>query len=259
MQKRCLLIFIFPFLTTAVWSVDSPHERTTQLEHFIISHHGAFTPQDLLEVRRYLQNVRREVGRDFAGYFPRNKITVILTDPSLFHSELTMPESVSGLYDGKIHLPIPWQEKRKAKVEGVLWHEYTHALISDLAGNQAPRWFNEGMAVYQETKQGNSFQQRDQTVAQSEFLLFDIELIETALESGLYDEKMLGAYQSAYIYCRYLFDRFSKKKHQDFLKEIASTGDWKSALKSVYALNVHQLNRYAEEKFADQIANRKSE
>ncbi|MCA9395815.1 MAG: collagenase, partial [Candidatus Omnitrophica bacterium] len=230
-HPRLFIILIYTFfISAAVTGAETPGDKVTRLEHFELEHHGSFSASDLLNIRRDLMNVRREVGRDFAGYFPKKTIPVVLTDPDLFQSELTMPENVSGLFNGKIHIPIPDDKSKKSKMQGVLWHEYTHALIYELAGNKAPRWYNEGMAVYQESKKRNSLKQRDESVSLIGPQVFNLEALEDRLSSDRYDRDMLNAYNAAYAYCRYLFERFAKTKQLEFLRDLKKSSGWKESL-----------------------------
>lgn len=244
-----ILTYTFLTLTAAVSHADTSGNKITRLEYFELEHHGTFSASDLLNIRRDLINVRREVGRDFAGYFPERIITVVLTDPDLFQSELTMPENVSGLFNGKIHIPIPGDISKKSKMQGVLWHEYTHALIHEIAGNRAPRWYNEGMAVYQESKKRNSLKQRDVSVSLIGAQIFDLESIEHRLASDKYDQDMLNAYNAAYAYCRFLFERFAKTKQLEFLRDLKRSSGWNESLQNIYHFEVDDLDRIVAERY----------
>ncbi len=42
--------------------------------------------------------------------------------------------------------------ERPANWEATLWHEFTHVVTLNLTGNKMPRWFSEGVSVYEESQ-----------------------------------------------------------------------------------------------------------
>jgi tetratricopeptide (TPR) repeat protein len=101
---------------------------------------------ELYDVRKFLIEAYEKVGQDF-DLFPSYPIVVILYKESDFRMVSNMPGYVAGLYDGKIRVPINFTRYPLATLKGVLFHEYTHAVIWDIAGPSCPIWLNEGMAM----------------------------------------------------------------------------------------------------------------
>ena len=106
---------------------------------------------DVGDLRQVLRDTYREVGQQFQ-YFPDHPITVILYPPSSFEQVKGLSHQVAGLYDGKIRLPIGAHSQSQENLKRILWHEYTHSLVHDLAKGRCPIWLNEGIAVLQETR-----------------------------------------------------------------------------------------------------------
>ena len=57
---------------------------------------------------------------------------------------------VLGLYDGKIRVPLGDAPKFVPFIVSLLTHELAHALITEKTADQAPRWFQEGLAQHLE-------------------------------------------------------------------------------------------------------------
>jgi hypothetical protein len=50
------------------------------------------------------------------------------------------------MFDGRIKIPTVGALQNPADLKSTLAHEFTHAVVTQLAGNAAPNWLNEGLA-----------------------------------------------------------------------------------------------------------------
>ncbi|MBI1953008.1 MAG: hypothetical protein HYS41_02670 [Candidatus Omnitrophica bacterium] len=118
---------------------------------FVVRFAEGQTPVDLGELKQLLRDTHRLVGQSFQ-YFPAYAITVILYPEEDFEKVKGVGHQVAGLYDGKIRLPLTRNLQATGVLKAVLWHEYTHVLVHDLAKGKCPTWLNEGIATYQEAR-----------------------------------------------------------------------------------------------------------
>jgi hypothetical protein len=88
------------------------------------------------------------VGQDF-NRFPQYPIVVILSSEKDFRMVNNVPDFVAGLYDGEIRVPVNFAKVPLSTFKAIIFHEYTHALIYDIAGQACPIWLNEGIAMRQ--------------------------------------------------------------------------------------------------------------
>jgi hypothetical protein len=58
--------------------------------------------------------------------------------------------SIIGLYDGVVRVPFADVHSLAPELVAVFSHELTHAMIADATGDQAPHWFQEGLAQHLE-------------------------------------------------------------------------------------------------------------
>jgi tetratricopeptide (TPR) repeat protein len=87
------------------------------------------------------------IGRAI-GAFPSNSITVTLYTEQQFRDLTRAPEWSSGLYDGRIRVPVKGARQNLRQFDRVLAHELTHAMVTSLASRGVPAWLHEGLASY---------------------------------------------------------------------------------------------------------------
>lgn len=84
---------------------------------------------------------------------PLGYIEAVLYPIKSFKKLSHAPIWVSGLFDGRIRIPVPIKQRDVdyQKVRRILRHELTHALLTEAAaGGVLPTWFHEGLASFLE-------------------------------------------------------------------------------------------------------------
>jgi hypothetical protein len=96
-----------------------------------------------------LKEAYAEIGKEL-DHFPAQPISVILYTAKDFSDITNAPVWAGGLFgqhDGKIRIPVQGAAGHEQLLRRVLYHEYTHALLYDLAPS-CPLWLQEGLAQY---------------------------------------------------------------------------------------------------------------
>jgi tetratricopeptide (TPR) repeat protein len=195
---------------------------------------------EIFEIKQHLMECYRESGQEF-GYYPTHPVIVILYNESEFRSTLNVRSQVAGLYDGKIRLPLNFKKYSLSELKKTIRHEYTHAIVQDLAGSNCPVWLHEGLAVYAEK---GSFDN-------------DISLIKAALQNNLaYTFDMLSnsqvwnrsdlaplAYSQSYGIVRYMVVRWNMHVVCEFLKKIKAGESFENVLSEITNTNMQELDR----------------
>jgi tetratricopeptide (TPR) repeat protein len=108
-----------------------------------------------------------------------------------FRSTYTGSDFILGFYEGKITVPLAGAPAWVPPIVAILTHEMTHAMIAQATNDQAPHWFQEGLAQRMEMRQfhANAFNMYEDDK------LLSIALLDAVLQ-GSPDPGMI---QEAYI------------------------------------------------------------
>jgi tetratricopeptide (TPR) repeat protein len=181
------------------------------------------------DVRQHLLDARRLVGSDFR-YWPKHQIIVLLYDHETYRKSRTdTPEWSGGAYDGKIRIPVPDKQYMEAWAKQVIYHEYTHALVHDLAGNNCPQWFNEGLAEYQGHRDREARIQQ-LAAAHAKGTVPTWEELNTYFSASSSAEHAALGYQTAHSIVAYLAERYGFWRLRQVLADLGSGINFQEAL-----------------------------
>ncbi len=227
-------------LLTKQSSTESKLSSMQSGEIFDIHYDRGAIGNEIFEIKQYLMECYRELGQEF-GYYPPHPVIVILYHESEFRSTLNARSQIAGLYDGKIRLPLNFKKYSLTDLLKTIRHEYTHAIIHDLAGNNCPIWLHEGLAVYSEKGSHND----------------NIQLVRSALKSNsVFSFQMLShsqvwksnnhaplAYSQSYGVVSYMIQRWGMHMVRDFLQKIESGQSFESVLSAITNSTITELER----------------
>lgn len=131
------------------WSAEAKSESRfaeTRGVHFRLLFDG---PVDQAIARRAVEMLEAAYLRigDALGFYPTQSVEVVLYTSQQFRDITRGPAWASGVYDGRIRVPVKGALEQVGDLERVLAHEYVHAVVASLAGRGVPAWVNEGLAV----------------------------------------------------------------------------------------------------------------
>ncbi len=219
--------------------VESKFERLSQA-YFDLRYEEQLERPAGFDVRDALLQARSEVGSDFA-YWPKYKIVVLIYSAQSFRAlRAETPDWVAGQFDGKIRVPLPNGQMDVDTVKQILFHEYTHAVVHDLALNKCPIWFNEGLAEYEGTKRGPRRLDQLAAAAKKGQLLAWSQLEEQFSTTLPADSVALG-YQESRSVVQYLVDRYGFWRIRRVLKALADGATLEDALSREFHLKPDRL------------------
>ena len=105
--------------------------------------------EDVESTLRFLDERRSELSGFFETPLAASPV-VILYQGRRYFTWMDTPDWVGGVYDGRIHVPLPPDGAEAESYRGLLSHELAHAFITEISRGLAPGWLQEGIAQYVE-------------------------------------------------------------------------------------------------------------
>lgn len=123
------------------------HFWTTESGHFRIKYDAERYHDVAVRILGILEAAHRYVG-DHLGYFPEDTPTIVLYTREAFQDITRTPKWTGAIFDGEIRLPIGGMEDPNQidRIARMLFHEYTHVVVFQMARKRCPTWINEGLA-----------------------------------------------------------------------------------------------------------------
>ncbi len=112
---------------------------------FVVKSRGVQGADARQTVVAALEIAAARVGKALA-FAPAERLTVVLYERGEFQEVTGVHGWATGLFDGKIRLPLPSPLPPPRELERLVVHEYAHAAIHQLSRGHAPRWLHEGLA-----------------------------------------------------------------------------------------------------------------
>jgi hypothetical protein len=112
---------------------------------FVVKSRGVRGAEARRAVVAALETAAARVAKALA-FAPADRLTVVLYERGEFQQVTGVHGWATGLFDGKIRLPLPSPLPPERELERLVVHEYAHAAIHQLSRGHAPRWLHEGLA-----------------------------------------------------------------------------------------------------------------
>ncbi|MBN1823744.1 MAG: tetratricopeptide repeat protein [Endomicrobiales bacterium] len=175
--------------------------------------------------------------------FPQKPLTVIIYTQQQFSEVLGKPDWFAGVYDGKIRLRRGDVEGNKQVLRRIVYHEYMHAFVYDIAGNNVPLWLNEGIAQCYETMPDKAVLtsgEKRLLKSRLETGMPDLETVNTMFVSTTSAADVGFAYLYSKAFVFYLIEKGWDYNIKNLLVELANGATIDAAFDKVYFGNVEK-------------------
>ncbi|HEY0155684.1 MAG TPA: hypothetical protein VGF28_00175 [Thermoanaerobaculia bacterium] len=176
-----------------------------QTPHFDVRHDPKMNPAIASRIGDLLEAELARLQQKLIAVEPR-RVTVNVLYWDDFRTGITNSDHILGLYDGEILFPFAVVQQFKPEVVAIITHELTHALVAQATGDNAPRWFQEGVAQRMELRpqQANAFYNR------SPDLVLPVPLLDAVMENAIDPYTLEHGYSVAHTFVRFLEARYGE-------------------------------------------------
>jgi len=205
-------------------------------------------PKDLpkamvAQVLQTLNEAYSKIGGDFDRY-PSRPLRVKIYTRAQANAIQQIPEWVTGYFDGKLRLLDERLAGGPTLLRGSIFHEYTHAIIHQMAGEPVPSWMHEGLAQIEDPNRKVTVRDARNLAARVRSgglaALADMSRPFERNESG---DRMPLVYLESRAFVSFMVERYGWEKVRQVLRETRRTGNFDAAFKSTYGMTPADLEK----------------
>jgi tetratricopeptide (TPR) repeat protein len=142
-----------------------------------------------------------------------------------------------------------------------LWHEIAHTFHLGMSDGRVPRWFSEGLAVYEERRAHKGWGSNVTPgflVAQREGKLLPLERLNNGFTRPVYPEQISHAYYEASLVCEFIEREFGAESLVRMLNAYGNGLSEEEVFRRVLGIGVEEIDKrffaYLETRFAGPLA-----
>ncbi|HVT05167.1 MAG TPA: hypothetical protein VHL58_17520 [Thermoanaerobaculia bacterium] len=228
-----------PYLDDRIRQIETNKRLASRYSTSTTPHFEIHYPADGVDaffISRLGQIMEAEQAR-LTGYIPLQNlrpVTINVISWEEFRATYTGTDHILGFYDGRITIPFAGVSMFVPEIVAIMSHELAHAMIAQLTADQAPRWFQEGMAQRIESIH---FQQNALNMYEDDKLL-SVALLDATLKGSPDPDMIKEAYIEAQTVIRFLEARFGADGPKRMMAAFAGGATTAEAIKSVSGLSI---------------------
>ncbi len=228
--------------------VENSFSKTvSQSRHFNLTYPKEITYKIRSYVLSVLEQAYLEIGRKLGGIFPAGPIQVILYDIQQFEAVVQMGQTVGGVYDGKIRIPVINEEGEELSDEEIrrrIYHEYVHVVVYELLKDKVPWWVNEGLAENFSKEFSNREKMILEKFVNNNGLIPYNRLEKISLKDMFASEtKMSLAYLQSHATVNMLWSKYGQGRFLNFIQALKRSENPEEAIRNIYHLDYAGLSK----------------
>ena len=214
-------------------------QRHFETERFSFFWDPSISPATVERIADRLAATYRAQSAFFGTDLPGVQIVVLYSGRSYF-SLVSVPDWVSGVFDGKIRVSLDPDGGLTDELSAVMAHELAHAFIRHESADRAPGWLHEGLAQWWEGKRIPRDEIRGDFRSRSPYTLAEME----GNLAGRADRAAARAnYVQALALVEYLFERSGEGAVACLVRDLGEGQTFSEALRVETGLTPDELFR----------------
>jgi hypothetical protein len=216
---------------------------TVATQHFDVRHDPSMNPAiagrigELLEAE--LARLRQTFIAPAESHTEPRRVTVNVFYWDAFREGITGGDHILGVYDGEILFPFGVVNQFKPEIVAIITHELTHAVVAQATADNAPRWFQEGLAQRMELlpQHDNAFHET------ASGLVLPVPLLDAVLENAADADTMEQGYRVAQTFIRFLESRYGDHAVRTLIASFAAGKNTEDAIAALTGKSLDAVNR----------------
>jgi tetratricopeptide (TPR) repeat protein len=209
---------------------------TQESRHFVVRFEGARALDTGRSVVDSLEEAYDSIGRDL-GHFPADRMQVGIYSTEVLGQVIGIPAHfIRGAFDGrKIRLNLAESVAYSNDFSRLVRHEYTHAVIHEVARGRAPIWVHEGLAQVMEGR--SAPRALEWSVPRQYLTLNGVEQLARTMEPMAFTT----GYQLTHVAVEHLVDRGGIGRVREFLVRLGRGESVEQALQGAFGFGVEEV------------------
>jgi hypothetical protein len=209
-------------------------------QHFDVRHDPTMNPAIAGRIGELLEAELARIRKTLTGDSPEpRRVTVNVFYWDDFREGITGGDHILGVYDGEILFPFGVVNQFKPEIVAVITHELTHAVVAQATADNAPRWFQEGLAQRMELvpRHENAFHETATN------LVLPVPLLDAVMENAADLDTMENGYRVAQTFIRYLESRYGDHAIRTLMASFAAGKNTEDAITALTGKSLDAVNR----------------
>ena len=220
--------------------------------HFIMASSPDLSVDKTSYIRTYLEEAYGRMGM-FLDHYPRNKTVAVLYSEDNYSNMLgDRPHWALAVFDGKVRIPVNKFKFTNEQVIKIIYHEYAHAVVHDIAGGGVPLWLNEGIA-----SRAESFAQPKNMALAGKYIeeFGIIPVWQMPSDFGAVGDRKIATllYMESYLYVDFILRRVGYTGLKDILNYIGDGKSVEYAIGKVMGMNMREFQKEWEKYIQSQL------
>lgn len=242
---------LFVFNHLQLWDRLDKKYTTVQRKGYTLRLHKSELKVTTRYVTALIEEACRELGKKY-GPLPKRILVEMFPDHNDFSARSVGLPGIPalGVCFGNVVTVLSSKGKKAVGAHSwgrTLWHELTHVATLTRTRNRVPRWFTEGLSVYEEPRGRKTWRREYDAsimVLMARGLLLPVATLDEGFTKPKYRSQVIMSYYQGGMICEFIAARWGFKKILALLDAFKTGKDTAAAVRAVFGLAPEAFDRH---------------